>query len=64
MTAKAMVMSLQATGRELTRARWLQTMSNARFDLGGVSVQYRPGSHEGSSFVDLSMVDREGRFLQ
>ena len=64
MTAKAMVMSLQATGRDLTRARWLQTMSNARFDLGGVSIQYRPGNHEGSSFVDLSMVDREGRFLQ
>lgn len=64
MTAKAMVMSLEATGRDLTRARWLQTMTNARFDLGGVSIQYRPGSHEGSHFVDLSMVDREGRFLQ
>lgn len=64
MTAKAMVMSLEATGRELTRARWLQTMTNARFDLGGVSIQYRPGEHEGSRFVDLSMVDREGRFLQ
>lgn len=64
MTAKAMVMSLEATGRDLTRARWLQTMSNARFDLGGVSIQYRPGNHEGSHFVDLSMVGREGRFLQ
>lgn len=64
MTAKAMVMSLEATGRDLTRARWLQTMTNARFDLGGVSLQYRPGDHEGSRFVDLSMVDREGRFLQ
>jgi branched-chain amino acid transport system substrate-binding protein len=64
MTAKAMVMSLEATGRDLTRARWLQTMSNARFDLGGVSIEYRPGSHEGSHFVDLSMVDRDGRFLQ
>lgn len=64
MTAKAMVMSLEATGRELTRARWLQTMTNAHFDLGGVSIKYRPGSHEGSHFVDLSMVDREGRFLQ
>lgn len=64
MTAKAMAMTLEATGRDLTRARWLQTMSNSRFDLGGVSIQYRPGNHEGSHFVDLSMVDREGRFLQ
>ncbi|MGS5089581.1 ABC transporter substrate-binding protein [Hydrogenophaga sp. A37] len=64
MTAKAMVMSLEATGRNLTRARWLQTMTNAHFDLGGVDIQYKPGNHEGSHFVDLSMVDREGRFLQ
>jgi branched-chain amino acid transport system substrate-binding protein len=64
MTAKALVMSLQATGRDLTRARWLQTMSNARFDLGGVMVNYKDGNHIGSRFVDLSMVDREGRFIQ
>ena len=64
MTAKALVMSLEATGRDLTRARWLQTMSNARFDLGGVTVRYDKGNHEGSRFVDLSMVDREGRFIQ
>ncbi len=64
MTAKAMVMSLQATGRDLSRASWLRTMSNARFDLGGLSLQYKTGNHEGSRFVDLSMVDRDGRFLQ
>jgi ABC-type branched-subunit amino acid transport system substrate-binding protein len=64
MTAKALVMSLQATGRDLNRASWLKTMSNARFDLGGLSIQYKTGNHEGSRFVDLSMVDREGRFLQ
>ncbi|MDZ7891156.1 MAG: ABC transporter substrate-binding protein [Rhodoferax sp.] len=64
MTAKAFAMTLQANGRDLTRARWLQTMSNSRFDLGGVVIQYRQGNHEGARFVDLSMVDREGRFLQ
>lgn len=64
MTAKAMVMSLQATGRDLTREKWLRTMVSARFDLGGVSVSYDRGNHEGSRYVDLSMVDREGRFMQ
>ena len=64
MTAKAMVMSLQATGRDLSRARWLQTMSNVRFDLGGVTLRYQDGNHEGARYVDLSMVDRDGRFLQ
>lgn len=63
-TAKALVMSLEATGRDLTRERWLRTMTNAQFDLGGISLQYRIGRHEGSRLVDLSMVDREGRFIQ
>ncbi len=64
MTAKAMVMSLQATGRDLSRASWLRTMSNARFDLGGVTLRYQDGNHEGARYVDLSMVDRDGRFIQ
>ena len=64
LTAKALGMSLQATGRDLNRANWLRTMSNARFDLGGLVIQYKPGQHDGSHFVDLSMVDRDGRFLQ
>jgi branched-chain amino acid transport system substrate-binding protein len=64
MTAKALVMSLQATGRDLSRVRWLQTMSNARFDLGGVTLRYQEGNHEGARYVDLSMVDRDGRFIQ
>ncbi len=64
MTAKAMVMSLQATGRDLSRASWLRTMSDARFDLGGVTLRYQDGNHEGARYVDLSMVDRDGRFIQ
>jgi ABC-type branched-subunit amino acid transport system substrate-binding protein len=64
MTAKALVMSLQATGRDLTREKWLRTMANASFDLGGVTARYANGNHEGSRYVDLSMVDRSGRFLQ
>lgn len=64
LTAKALGMSLQATGRDLSRAGWLKTMSDARFDLGGLVIQYKAGQHEGSRFVDLSMVDRDGRFIQ
>lgn len=64
MTAKALVMSLDATGRDLTRAHWMRTMSDASFDLGGITLRYQRGNHEGSRFVDLSMVDREGNFMQ
>lgn len=64
MTAKALVMSLQATGRDLTRARWQESLENAKFDLGGLTMQFKPGNHEGSRYVDLSMVGRDGRFIQ
>jgi len=63
-TAKALVMSLRETGRDLTRARWLEAMANIKLDLGGMTVSYKTGNHEGSRYVDLSMVDRGGRFLQ
>lgn len=63
MTAKALVMALRATGRELTRASFVKTMETARFELGGVAARYTPGEHEGSRFVDLSMVGRDGRFI-
>lgn len=63
-TAKALVMTLQATGRDLTRERWLKTMQDITLDLGGMKAQYRNGNHEGSHFVDLSLVGRDGRFVQ
>jgi branched-chain amino acid transport system substrate-binding protein len=62
-TAKALVMALRAAGRDLTRAKLLATLGNADFDLGGVKLKYRDGDHEGSRFVDLSLVNREGKFI-
>ncbi len=63
LTAKALAMALQAAGPELTRSTLLKTLENARFDLGGISLRYAPGNHQGAQFVDLSMVGRDGRFL-
>ena len=63
MTAKALAMALRANGRDLSRASFVKTLEAATFDLGGVRVRYTPGEHEGSRFVDLSMVSREGRFI-
>lgn len=63
MTAKALVMALRATGKDLTRASFVKTLEDSSFDLGGVTVRYSPGNHEGSSFVDLSLVSRQGTFI-
>ena len=34
------------------------------FDLGGIAAAYSASSHTGSTYVDLAMVTREGKFLQ
>lgn len=62
LTAKALVKALQLAGPEPTRASFVKGLENARFDLGGVTVRYAPGDHEGSRFVDLALVRTDGRF--
>ncbi len=63
LTAKALVMALRAAGRDLSRASFVKALKGSTFDLGGVKVQYTSTEHVGSRFVDLSMVDRNGRFI-
>lgn len=64
MTAKALVLALRAAGKDLTRAGLLRALeSTPSFELGGVRVRYDSGNHEGSRFVDLSLVSREGQFI-
>ena len=51
-------------GDRLSRARLVQVLEAADIDLGGLSLRYRPGDHEGARFVDLAIVTRDGGFLQ
>jgi branched-chain amino acid transport system substrate-binding protein len=64
MTATALVTVLRATGPKLSRASLLGTLARFEADLGGVNLRYRSGEHTGSSFVDLALVGRDGRFVQ
>jgi len=57
------VLALRAAGRDLGRAGFVRALESGQFDLGGIQSRYRSGNHEGSRFVDLSMVARDGRFL-
>ena len=62
-TAKALVMALQATGKDPTRAGLVAALERSSFDLGGMTARYSNQSHEGSRFVDLSMYSRQDRFI-
>lgn len=63
MTAKALALALKAAGRELSRAGLVKVLESSSFDLGGVKVRHTPDEHEGSRFVDLAIVSREGKFV-
>jgi branched-chain amino acid transport system substrate-binding protein len=63
LTAKALVMALQATGKDLTRTNFVSALERSNFDLGGMTIRYTPKSHDGSRFVDLSMYSRDDRFI-
>ncbi len=62
-TAKALVMALQATGKDLTRTTFVNALERSNFDLGGMTIRYSNKSHDGSRFVDLSMYSRDDRFI-
>jgi branched-chain amino acid transport system substrate-binding protein len=62
---KVMVEALKRAGKDLTREKLiaaLESMSNA--DLGGFVVDFSPTNHSGSTFVDLTMIGRQGKFLR
>jgi branched-chain amino acid transport system substrate-binding protein len=63
LTAKALVLGLQATGKDLTRATFVAALERSSFDLGGMTLRWSDRSHDGSRFVDLSMYSREDRFI-
>ena len=56
-------MALRATGRDLSRTAFIRTLESLRVEVAGMTVQYQPGNHAGSTFVDLAIVGRDGRFV-
>lgn len=62
--AKVLSEGLRRAGRELTRERLvaaLETMS--RYDAGGLDIGFTPNNHNGSRFVELTIIGSGGRFV-
>jgi branched-chain amino acid transport system substrate-binding protein len=62
---KVMAEGLRRAGRDLTREKLvaaLESMNNV--DLGGFNVNFSPANHSGSTYVDLTMIGRQGKFLK
>lgn len=61
--AKVFCEALKRAGPNLTRAGFMNTLSNMKVDVGGFEVKFSPGNQNGSEFVDMTMIGRNGRVI-
>lgn len=63
--AMVLVEGLRRAGASPTRESVINGLEAIKgFDLGGVLITYGPNDRTGSDFVELSIIDKRGRFLQ
>jgi branched-chain amino acid transport system substrate-binding protein len=61
--AKVTVEALRRAGPKLTRAGFVQALEGMKsFDTGGYVVGFSPASHNGSSFVELTVIGHDQKF--
>ena len=63
LTTRALLLALERAGKSPTRASFVSALEQSDFDIGGVRMRWRPDDHGGSTYVDLAMVARDGRFI-
>ena len=63
--AKTMVEGLRRAGNDPTREQFIKAMETLRdYDLGGYWITFTPTSHNGSKFVELTVIAKDGQFLR
>jgi ABC-type branched-subunit amino acid transport system substrate-binding protein len=62
--AKVFVEGLKRAGKDPTREKLISGLESMRnFDAGGFAINFSPNNHSASSFVDLTIIRRDGSFL-
>jgi ABC-type branched-subunit amino acid transport system substrate-binding protein len=63
--AKVLVEGLRRAGKDPTREKFVAAMeSMSNYEIGGFAVRFSPENHNGSQYVDLSMIGRDGKFIR
>ncbi|HEY0845518.1 MAG TPA: ABC transporter substrate-binding protein [Noviherbaspirillum sp.] len=64
-TAKVVVEGLRRAGKELTRERFITALESiGRWDMDGYLINFSSTNHNGSRYVELTAISRDGRFLR
>ncbi|MFC5472667.1 ABC transporter substrate-binding protein [Paraherbaspirillum soli] len=64
--AKVFVEGLQRAGKDLTRAKLvkaLESINMKNYNGGGFDVNFSGTNHSGSKFVDMTMITKDGKFM-
>ncbi|MDR7267710.1 ABC-type branched-subunit amino acid transport system substrate-binding protein [Pelomonas saccharophila] len=62
-SAKVLVEGLKRAGKTPTRQSLRDALEGmGRFDVGGIEVGYGPKDHSGLDYVDLAIIDQNGKF--
>ena len=62
--ARVMCEALLRSKGQPTRSGLIETMANlGKVNIGGFEINFRPGNHNGSEFVDMTMIGRDGRII-
>ncbi len=65
LAAKVTAEALRRAGRGLTRDGFIKALeSMGEYDAGGFKVSYSPENHNGSTFVDLTIISRDQKFVR
>jgi ABC-type branched-subunit amino acid transport system substrate-binding protein len=63
--AKVFVEGVKRAGKDLTREKFIGAMEGIRnYDAGGYSVNFTPNDHNGSKFVELTVLRRDGKYIR
>ena len=61
--AKVLVEGVRRAGPKLTRESFMHALDNlSNYDAGGYVVSFSPTNHNGSSFVELTVISKNGQF--
>jgi ABC-type branched-subunit amino acid transport system substrate-binding protein len=61
--AKVAVEALRRAGPKLTRENFMQALDNMKsYDTGGYTVKFSPTAHNGSDYVELTVIGRDLKF--
>lgn len=63
--AKIFVEGLRRAGHGLTREKLisaLESINISNYDVGGFDVNFSPSNHNGSKYVDMTVIVKDGKF--